>query len=345
MSASRDEEQGGRGRFSFRRVGDLWQATVSRLESSGRRLRRAVPALDLAWEVGVRFQDHKGTVLAGHLAYRFFVFAAPLMLVLAAILGYVATENIDLIRYAREIGVSTDTATDTARQAGRGIMTALVIGIPALLLATRGVIRGMRYTYAEIWQVELDRSGLLRQMGLVVAATFGFYTVNAVIAAVERQGPLFAALGWTGSLALTAVALLAVLWGMPRRSTRIRDLLPGSGLGAVAVSGVQLFVAVYLPARIAGASAVYGTFAAALAILFYMFLLAFVFVGIGIVSVVWFDRATVLAGRPWIVDPEALPRWLRRPVRWAAQKQPHMREAAEGEPGNGEPHDLTSQHR
>lgn len=315
------------GRSSLRRLRGAWQTGLARVDASWRRLRRAVPALDLAWEVGVRFQAHGGTVLAGHLAYRFFVFAAPLMLVLAALLGYVATENIDILRYASEVGVPSDAAADAAEQASRGTVTALVVGIPALLLATRGVIRAMRYTYAEIWHVELEkRGGILRQIGFVVAATFGFYTVNAVIAAVQRQGPIFAVLGWTGSLVITAIALLAVSWGMPRRTHRIRDLIPGSVLGALAVSGVQLFVAVYLPARITGASAVYGAFGVALAILFYMFLIAYVFVGIAVVNEVWSDRVTVLAGRPWIVDPDELPRWFRRPVHWAAQKQPHVRD-------------------
>lgn len=332
------EARGQGGRFSFRRMRGAWETGVSRLDSTWRRLRRAMPALDLAWEVGVRFEGHGGTVLAGHLAYRFFVFAAPLMLLLAVLLGYVATENIDILRYASEVGVPSDAAADVAEQASRGTVAALVVGIPALLLATRGVIRAMRYTYAAIWDVAFERrGGILRQIGLVVAATFGFYTVSAVIAAVQRQGPIFAVLGWTGSLALTVIALLAVSWGMPRRADRIRDLIPGSVLGALAVSGVQLFVAVYLPARISGASAVYGAFGVALSILFYMFLVAYVFVGIGVVNVVWFDRATVLAGRPWIVDPEELPRWFRRPVRWAAQKQPRIRDPHDPRLGDGGP--------
>lgn len=303
-----------------RRVTDRAQARLDKLQEWTAKSRRAAPALDLLWEFGHRFRQRNGTVLVGHLAYRFFIWLAPMLLVMAAGLGFAASDELNLVQYASDLGVSEDDAADAAEQAQTGRVQALVIGLPALAIATWSLIRGVHYAFAQIWGMEITpRARVLRQVGYFIVAALLIFLLYAAIASLQRQGVVLAVAGVAGSVLMTAAALWAICWVMPRRTTRWLDLLPGPILGAVGISALQVFIALYLPARIASASAVYGALGVALGVLFYMFLLAYLLVSVAFINTVWTDRAQIIAGRPWVVDPDAVPRWLQPSARWVAR--------------------------
>jgi len=307
-------------RQSRARQATLWaQARIERLERWTTAWRRAIPALDLLWEFASRFRRRNGTVLVGHLAYRFFIWLAPLTLVVVGGLGLVAANNVDLIGYATEFGVSVAAADDAAAQAKSGRVQALVIGIPALAIATWSLIRGVHYAFAQAWGLEITpRKGVLPQIGFTIVSALLILLLYLAIGVVQRQGPVLAMLGAAGFVAVTAALLWAISWVMPRGTDNWLDLVPGPALGAIGSAGVHAFIALYLPARISGASAVYGAIGVAIAILFYLFLLAYLLVGTAFINTVWADRAAIIAGRPWVVDPEGVPRWLQPSARWLA---------------------------
>lgn len=308
-----DGSKGSHLRGSYSSARRRVERLIAQLDSWTTGMRRALPALDLGWELASRYRSRNGTVLVGHLAYRLFVWLAPLMLVLAAVLGFAASDSFNLIRYASDVGISADAATSAANQAERSRVTALVVGLPALAWATMGLIRGVHYSYAQAWDVELRRrKGLIREVGIAVVAMLALGAIYAVIGAVQRHGPVFALTGWAGSSAVTAVALFLLCWTMPRRTDRWLELVPGPVLAALALSAIHVFVALYLPARIQDSSSLYGAIGFAISVLFYMFLVAYVLVFVALVNSVWVDRREILAGRPWVVDPSALPAWTRR---------------------------------
>ena len=201
-------------------------------------------------------------------------------------------------------------------------MAALAIGLVALAWTTVGLIRGVHYAFAQAWGMEITpRRGLIRHAGFFMVTAILLVILFAAVGALQRQGPVFALLGTAGTFALVGASRFAVCRTMPRRTAGWLDLVPGVVLGTLATAGVQAFAAVYFPQRIASASAVYGGLGVAIAILFYMFLIGYMLVGTAFINSVWTDRGEIIAGRPWVLDPEGLPRWLRRPARWASQRQ------------------------
>ena len=62
------------------RIEAVRQASLARVQDA----LSVVPALDLGWELGRRYRRLNGSVLAGHLTYRFFLWLAPLFLLLIA---------------------------------------------------------------------------------------------------------------------------------------------------------------------------------------------------------------------------------------------------------------------
>lgn len=285
-------------------------------------IRQAAPAVDLVWEFARRFRERNGVVLVGYLAYRLFIWFVPLMLVLVAAIGFSSAANLDMVRYATEYGFSDEAARDGVSQARGGRIAALLAGLLALAWATWGLIRGIHYAFAQVWAIKIaPRQKVLRGVGLVMVAALFVAALLAAVAGLQRQGPVFALLGTAGTLVLAGVSLWAVCWLMPRRTDNWLDLVPGAALGAIGVAALQAVIAIYLPARIASSSALYGGIGVALGLLFYMFLISYLLVGTAFFNSVWADRKQIISGRPWILDPMALPAWIRRPARWAHGRQ------------------------
>ena len=298
------------------------RAVVERLRAALDAAREAVPALDLVWEFALRFRRRNGTVLAGYIAYRLFVWLVPMLLVLVAGVGFSNATILDLVRYATQYEVSSETARDAVEQAARGRVAALAIGLGALAWTTLGLVRGVHYAFAQAWGMKISpRKHLLRDVGYFLLAATALVLLLLAIGALQRQGPVFALLGSTGSIVLVGASLLGVCLTMPRRTTRLVDLVPGVVAGTVGVAALQVFAAVYLPDRIARSSALYGGVGVALGLLFYLFLIAYLLVGMAFVNSVWTDRAEIIAGRPWVLDPDGVPRWLQRPARWAFDRE------------------------
>jgi uncharacterized BrkB/YihY/UPF0761 family membrane protein len=278
----------------------LVERLVARINALVQRATRLVPGLDLGWEFLHRFRARNGTVLVGHLAYRMFVWLAPLMFVLAAGLGFSAS-TFDIVGYATEFGVSAETAQDAVEQAEQSRITALAIGIPALIFASWSLIHGTHYAYSQAWGIDIkSRKGVVGQAAIVTFAVLAIGVLVAIISAVQRQGPILAAVGWVGAFALTTVSLWLISRLMPRGTDRWRDLLPGPLFGALGMSLLHVFGSVYLPARIQSASVLYGAIGVALAVLFYVFLIAYLLILTPFINSVWVDREEILAGRPWV---------------------------------------------
>jgi len=271
-----------------------------------------MPLFDLAWEVGTRYRSRNGSVLIGHVAYRLFLWVAPLLLVLTGLLGISVAQSIDVVHLASEVGVSETFATDVADQAESNGIATLVVGAMTLLIATWSLVRGVHLVYAQVWELELrPRQHMMRSILFTIAAVGAALVVHLVIAAIQRQGLLLATGGWLASMAATTFGLWLVCWSLPRRTSHWLDLVPGAALAAIGLSVVNVFAAVYIPARVESASELYGGLGVAFAVLFYLFLVAFLVVGMALVNSVWVDRAQVLGDRHWFPQGWRLAWWRR----------------------------------
>jgi uncharacterized BrkB/YihY/UPF0761 family membrane protein len=272
-----------------------------------------VPALDLVWELGRRYRRLNGSVLAGHLTYRFFLWLAPFFLLLVATFGFGAGDVFWLGDLVTDAGVDESFGESVADQAAPGRLYALWIGLFGLVVATYGLLQAMHYVFAQAWEVEIaPRRGIVAAVAKFMVSTALVLVVLLLITAAREHGPLLRAGAAAVSLVVYTLVALAIAWVLPRRPSSLIELVPGALLTAVAVVVLHLFAQYYLPYRISDSSQVYGSLGTVFAVLFYLWCIATTIVVSALLNSVWHDRAEVLAGRPMIADPERLPPRLRR---------------------------------
>lgn len=272
-----------------------------------------VPALDLVWEVGRRYRRLNGSVLAGHLTYRLFLWLAPVALLLIAAFGLGVTSDLGLDAVISDAGLNETTSQTFVDQASTSVLYAFWIGLVGLLLASYGLLKALHYVFAQAWEVEIvPRRGIVAAIAKFLAASLLVLLVLLVIATVREQGVVLRVGAAAGSWVMYAVLGLAVTWFLPRRSSTVVDLLPGALLIAVGVTLLHLVAQYYLPYRVSESSQVYGTLGAVFAVLFYLWCLAMLLVGAALCDSVWTDRATILADRPMIAEPDRLSPRLRK---------------------------------
>lgn len=259
--------------------------------------------LTLPVEFVQRWISTNGSVLAGHLAYRVFVFLLPLLVLLVGVLGYAASTGADIeggLRDGTGVGQAVAaTVADTGEQAERGHVQLLVLGGFTLLLAASGLVRALQLVFATAWGVS-PRMGPNR---LVLLTRFlpGVVVVLGAVALrqwLSRSGLVLTLGSEALGLAINVVALLGLSWVMPRRATRLVDLLPGAVVGGIGLGVLQLAALVYIPNRLERASALYGTLGVALVALAYLFFMGQILVASALANAVWLDRDEILATAP-----------------------------------------------
>jgi uncharacterized BrkB/YihY/UPF0761 family membrane protein len=291
---------------SVRRAGQLAEAGWDRSV-------RAVPALDLGVELIGRFGRLNGSVLVGHIAYRSFIWVMPLLLVAIGLLGYGATQGLDIVRYGHEAGLDQamlETASEETSNAGLSI---LLVGGTALIVATRSLVRALYLVFAQAWEVEprLPHK-ILRAIGLTLLGALVVVALTSVVNALAGRGPVLLVGAGVAGTAVTGVLLLAVGWFLPHRADTIFDLVPGTIAAVTGIVLINLLGGLYFPRRLSEASQTYGAIGFTLVFLFFLWLWAFLLVASAFINSVWCDRRVILDGRPYVASPELLPDWIRR---------------------------------
>src|SRR6186713_2184167 len=133
----------GRGRMRFERVRSAAARTRARGEKGYDSLvaaRERNSAIDAGFEIYGRDREAAGGILAGALAYRFFITLLPLTLVLVAGLGYLSSSSEEApADAAEEFGISGAAASSvasSARATSSGRLVAVVVGAFALVWAS-----------------------------------------------------------------------------------------------------------------------------------------------------------------------------------------------------------------
>lgn len=288
------------------------QALQARITAQVEEALKVMPALDLVWEVSRRFRRLNGSVLAGHLTYRMFLWLFPFVLVLVALLGYDTSEGFRLADLVDQAGGSADFADTVSEQAKGGRVPVLVVGLFGLAWATAGIIRALHYIYAQAWELPIQpRRRLVMATGRALLGIAAATVVLFLLGLVRSQGLVLRVGGAGISLAVQMGLLLVTMAFLPHRTRSVWDLVPGAALFASCMLALQLVAQYYLPQRVASSSELYGSLGVALGILFYLWCIASLLVLVAFVNAVWFDRAGILADRPWVADPERLPGWAR----------------------------------
>jgi uncharacterized BrkB/YihY/UPF0761 family membrane protein len=288
------------------------ERTRARVEEGRTKLEAArprVPAIDAALGTYERDRDAAAGLLAGALAYRFFITLLPLTLLLVVGLGYAsAADQSAPADAAREFGISAAAATsvaDSARASSGSRLVALLVGAGALLYAAWTAVRAVRLTHAIAWQLPERRwprstAAGLAYIGVVVLAG----TITSGSAWLREQ------IGTPGilvTLATTAIYFgiwLWASWHLPHGAVGWKDLVPGAIVVAVGFQVLQLITFLYVSPRLDSATAAYGALGVALVLLLWLYLLGRLVVGSAILNATLSERRSP----PAFATPPSSPR-------------------------------------
>jgi uncharacterized BrkB/YihY/UPF0761 family membrane protein len=252
-----------------------------------------VPHGRLALEVLRRWKDLNATLLAGNLTYRLFLWVLPLLLVIAAALGFESNETVTSVT-GGSLGLSRDLTRsigDAAREAGTSATHALVVGGIGLVFASRSLIVALHLTFSHVWGLPATtRKGMPAAVAKFVTSLPVAFLILAATLGIRR-------LGLIGGLSSQAIAflfgtgaLLTANWVLPRRPVSWRELLPGSVLGGIVLVIARHTALYYFENHAARASKVYGSLGIVAAFLSALFVFAVIIVVNAVVNAVWHDR-------------------------------------------------------
>jgi uncharacterized BrkB/YihY/UPF0761 family membrane protein len=257
-------------------------------------------SVDAVFEMADRDADVGGGIIAGALAYRFFIWLLPLALVVVGGLGIAAdaaSETPEESAEAVGLGGLVSSSIESAAT-GSARWYALIVGIPALIYTTRSLLRVLIGAHRLIWadvRAAAPKPTVATALRLLVLL-LGFFVVSTLASAVRAwsTGP--------GLLAtLVAVVPYAALWllvsiRLPHRAASWTDLVAGALLVGVGVELVQLVFAYFIGPYAVAKQGTYGALGAAAALLLGLFLISRLIVGAAIVNATLWERQARRAG-------------------------------------------------
>jgi membrane protein len=281
--------------------------TFKRVEAS----RPNHASVDIAFTTYERDAERGGGLIAGALAYRFFFWVLPFVLVLVGGLGFLESASTtapqDLAKQAGFLGVTAKSISDASVAAEKTRFYALLIGLPALYLASVGFVKALMVAHSLVWGV--PRRKLVRKPMAAAVMTAVLIAAIVILAMEQRvressQGPGIVV---TLFFIVAAAALwLFVSWYMPHaEGVTVWHLVPGALAVATGIQIVHLVTVYYVAHKVTSSSSAYGPLGAATAILLSLFLIARVIVfGAALNAELWRRRELKLASEPQAVAPQ-----------------------------------------
>ena len=246
-----------------------------RIEQAVGWLRKHVPGAESALVALERETTAGGTLIAGGLAYRLFLWLLPLGLVVSAIATFWQD---DVAEAAGDIGLdseSTKTMSEVVQDSSHGRWYFLALGLFFLLWFAIGVARALRVAHTVAWGVRREKFRRPIHGGLIFTFFGAALIASSLLSAWARE-----ALGVSGlvlTLLLAVVYSAGALWMMlllPHREARWTALLPGAVLVGVGIQGLHIFAALYLVPKLGRSGELYGSLGAATVILLWLYIIA-----------------------------------------------------------------------
>lgn len=283
--------------------------------------RRRRPIVDLLQRFVERDGEAAGSVLGSAVAYRVFLFTAPLLLALVGALGLLSG-HVSPSDTSEAVGVSGQLAAqirDAFDQSSSARWVALGIGLVGAATAGRSLTKVLVVASALAWRQTQTRP---RTQLRVVAAVVSLLTGVLVVAAVLNRVRAEAGVGVAATSLVIAGLVYGVGWFfisllLPRAASDPTAVLPGAVLVGATVSVLQWGMQFYLPDRVSQASDLYGSLGITLATLAVFFVFGRVVVASLVLNAVVWERfgsiASFVFGLPGL---RALPRRLPRLARF-----------------------------
>lgn len=270
-----DPEPAGLGRIA------VWleRSRVARARVEAARKRHS--SLDLGFTVFERDAVIGGGLLAGALAYRFFVLLLPTALLFVSGIGlYADAAHKSTRQAATDAGLQGLIATQVATTARGGARWAvLLVAIPVALYAAAKLYRAIAITHALAWHGS-GRGVRTTPRGVGLLLVVLLLTIVAVELGtfVRRHGGFGDLIALAGYIGLVGGGWLLLTRELPHREVRWTALLPGAALVGAGLLLVNVFN-LYITTRLVEDRAnTYGALGVAAALLFSLVLVGRVIV-------------------------------------------------------------------
>jgi uncharacterized BrkB/YihY/UPF0761 family membrane protein len=270
------------------------QARAEQIERRAQAERSRHRSVDVVFDVVERDAEVGGGIIAAALAYRLFIWLLPVALVAVVGLGIAAdAESESPERAAESLGVAGLVSSSVANAANSpNRWYALVIGIPLLVWATRGLLRVLIGAHRLVWldvRAAAPRPTFVATLRLL--ALLLCYGVVTTIATAVR--------GWSGGVGLVSTLVLAVpyaaIWllvtlRLPHRDAVWTELIPGCVLVGLGVEVLHVVAAYAFAPWAASRQGTYGALGIAAALLFGLFLVSRLVIAAAALNATLWDR-------------------------------------------------------
>jgi len=263
-------------RFAFAREWGLRQYSQGRAQAEATYEKyKDRPLVDVGVRVFHRDRDSAGTLVGSAIAFRLFLFFAPMLLFFTGVLGFLTSiihrkdvENAGLNgNAAQQINAALD-------QSGATRWVATLLGLLGMAWAGRSVTKALVAASCLAWQLPVRAKASPKVMGAIAGLIAGMALVSMVVNRLRDVGIAVASMSFVVGLAFYAVMWLIVSMLLPRReNTDPSALVPGAVIVALTLTGMQAVSQLYLPGKFSHASQLYGAIGITLVTLGWFFIL------------------------------------------------------------------------
>ncbi len=269
---------------------------TARLKARAEVERKRHRSVDVIFEAADRDGEIGGGLIAGALAYRFFIWLLPFALVVVAGLGLAADASGETTgETANEVGLGgivTSSIAGASKSSSRWY--ALLIGIPILLWTTRSFLRGLITAHRLVWQEGRGTApkptvgATFRLLALLVACFAAPTFARALQAHSDAGAIVFTLLDWI----VFAGLWLLIANEMPHRHTPWRALLPGAILFGIGIQILGAILTYFIAPWAADKQGTYGALGLAAALLLGLFFISRLMIATAVLNATLYERAS-----------------------------------------------------
>jgi uncharacterized BrkB/YihY/UPF0761 family membrane protein len=257
--------------------------------------RATVPPVDIAATAFERDSRIGGFLLAGAIAFRFFVYLLPLYLVVllaaGAALSFDPASPAELGESAGLSQYLSSTIGDAAQTSKDSIWILAPVTLWALLTAGRSAHKVLAVSHANAWGVPVPR-GVKPHKVSVMVFLFALAILAGIVAFRNLHTGYWAPVGFGLAAVYYFLLWLAASRMLPRApGATTASLIPGALLVAAGSQGLYLFNALYLNQKIESSSEAYGALGVAASLLLWLYLMGRLMVAAPVLNATMWERS------------------------------------------------------
>jgi uncharacterized BrkB/YihY/UPF0761 family membrane protein len=255
--------------------------------------RLSSPLIDAGFQVSEHNRVVGAVVLSGAVAFRLFLFLVPFVFVFVVGLGVYAgaTSTQDAARRGGVSGLTAEAVSDASTASSGFQLTALVLGIFAMLWTAYGFARVLRTVSALAWRCPVTHH---RRPWIGPLVIIGFATGSLAMGRLfdlirQELGVVGTALTFAAVILIIAAVLLAFVLLPHASGASWPHLLPGAVLAGLGIQALQLATVYYYAAKVSNLSERYGGIGSAIGLLGWAYAVGWLFTFAGVVNAVAFN--------------------------------------------------------